>query len=115
MSVPHTYEYDCEKQDDGRVAGRATCECGWDGPWQHGTGRRHLRDYRAHIFAELGEELAYYEAPVICVNCEYRGPAKMLVGTDVWAGTCPGCGCNGRLRPEELHETRQRTGDPWAG
>lgn len=109
----HTYEYSV---GDRAQANRAVCDCGWEGPWHpiHDH-RSHRRDFRAHIFAELGEEMAYYEAPVVCVNCEYRGPAKLLVGTDVWAGTCPTCMASGRLRPEDLHDTRQREGSPWFG
>jgi len=99
----HTYEYEVQS---GATANRASCACGWSGPWHPITdARAHRVDYREHVFTEVGEELAYYDAPVVCVNCEYRGPARLLIGTDVWAGACPRCMASGRLRPEALYDS----------
>lgn len=96
----HRYEYECEKRDDGKVYGWAECDCGWKGTERAGsTSQKHRRDYIAHVEAELGE-MAYYEAPVVCLNCAFQGSAQIPVGFDVWGGICPMCSCSGRLRPD---------------
>lgn len=99
-------------REGGEMAWTAHCICGWDGEPRFGSsdaGMAH-RDFRVHVIAELGHA-AFYEAPVICVNCTYCGPASLLVGTDVWSGICPMCGCSGRLRPRDLHERRMEEAD----
>jgi hypothetical protein len=117
MRASHSYEYTVDGRDEanGRVVySRATCECGWDGPeYRDCDHLQTKRDYRAHVFEALGEDMAFYTAPVVCINCTYEGPADLLVGTDVFAGTCPMCGASGRLRPngEAWNHERERTKD----
>jgi hypothetical protein len=89
-----------EQNERGETCWRGRCACGWNGEQHDGSGTYDLarRDYRAHIEEALGAA-AYYEACVGCLNCGYAGSAGVLIGTDVWSGTCPRCGAKGRLRP----------------
>lgn len=106
------HAYDCKAgRADNASWWQATCACGWTGEKRDNYNDPH-RDYQEHVFAVVGLEQAYYEAPVRCVNCAFDGPANLLIGTSVWHGTCPRCMASGRLRPnneahdEEIERTR---------
>lgn len=106
----HTYFQGTKRLDDGSVESWAACHCGWESEHStHYTYDLHQIAYRDHIVEALGE-MAYYEAPVVCLNCSYRGDAKVIVGKDVWSAICPMCGASGRLRPDNdaIHEEHDR-------
>lgn len=83
-------------------------DCGWVSE-SHGSlglrgNRLARREYQEHVEAALGAD-AYYNAPVACINCGSQHEQGLLVGTDVWSGTCVLCGASGRLRPDGLVES----------
>jgi hypothetical protein len=92
---------------------RAECECGWVSNSHDSLGLKGNRlarqEYREHVEAALGAD-AYYNAPVACINCGSQHEQGLLIGTDVWSGTCARCGASGRLRPDGLVESAKYFG-----
>jgi hypothetical protein len=92
----------------------AECDCGWESERFPETGgglkghRQARRAYREHVESALGAE-AYYLAPVACINCGSEHDQGLLIGTDVWSGSCERCGVGGRLRPNG-NAIRERSG-----
>jgi hypothetical protein len=92
----HSYSYRCcgsTRSHPGAWQGR--CECGWASKARREAPLVH-EEYRQHIIDELGHEIRY-EARVLCGNCSYDGPVRLLVGMPVCTGHCPRCWCHASL------------------
>lgn len=99
-------EHVCENgfAEGSVVKWAARCRCGFEG--DPGSYDDAVHAYEQHVREHLGDA-AHYEAPVVCVNCAYRGPARIPVGMDVWRASCPMCATTQRLRPEGLYDEQQ--------
>lgn len=77
-----------------------SCACGWKGDPQEDVSQA-INAYSSHVEEALGAD-AYYNAPVACANCGSEHQQGLIIGTDVWTGTCDRCGVERRLRPNNV-------------